>query len=140
MQAFKFIDTTSLKLVSAIFIKFLFLYQMIALPKLWKMVFISSGKLITFSRYFVFLSLPLFLPVSHCFGGWLKINLKVHDVIKCLNKNSITHFVWYFEREKRYDIETLSIDGVSHKEHFYRKIMQKYAAKASSRPLYNFGK
>ena len=38
------------------------------------------------------------------------------------------------------DPETLSIDGVSDKEHFYKKIMQKRPAKASPRPLYNFGK
>ena len=27
--------------------------------------------------------------------GWSKINLKACDVISCLNKNSITHSVWY---------------------------------------------
>ena len=81
-------------------------------------------------QIFVFLSFPLFLPVGHCFRGWSKINLKVYDVINCLNKNSITHFVWYLEKEKRYDIETLSIDGVSDKEHFYRKIMQKMCSKS----------
>ena len=71
------------------------------------------------------LSLLLFLPVDHCFRGWSKIKLEVYDVINCLNKNSVTHFVWYLENEKRYDIETLSIDGVSDKQHFYRKIMQR---------------
>ena len=40
-----------LKLASAIFIKFLFLHQMIVLQKLWKMLFISSKKLFLFSRY-----------------------------------------------------------------------------------------
>ena len=89
---------------------------------------------------FVFLFFPFFLPVGHCFRGWLKINPKVHDAINCLNKNSIKHFVWYLEKEKRYDIETLSIDGVSDKEHFYTKLCRKCAAKASPRPLYNFGK
>ena len=85
-----------------------------------------------FSRYSkkIFLSFLLFLPVGHCFGGWLKRNLNIHHVINCLNKNSITHFVWYLEKEKRYDIETLSIDGVSDKEHFYRKIMQKICSKS----------
>ena len=76
-------------------------------------------------QFFVFLSFPLFVPVSHCFRGWLKINLKVHDVIDCLNKNSITHFVWYLGKEKRYDNETLSIDEVSDNEQFYRKIRSK---------------
>ena len=45
-QAFGF-----LKLVSAIFIKFLFFHQMITIQKLWKMLFISSKKLFSFSRY-----------------------------------------------------------------------------------------
>ena len=121
-----------LKLVSTIFIKFLFFHQMIALQKLWKMLFISSKKLFSFSRYSIFCIsvLPSFLPVGHCFRGWSKINLKVHDVINCLNKNPITYFVWYLEKEKRYDIKTLPIDGVSDKEHFYRKIMQKICSKS----------
>ena len=38
----------------------------------------------------------------------------------------MTHFVWYLEKEKGYDIETLFIDGVLNKEHFYGKI-RKYA-------------
>ena len=33
------------------FIKFLFFHQMIALQKLWKMFFVSSKKLFSFSRY-----------------------------------------------------------------------------------------
>ena len=44
----------SSKLVSAIFIKLLFFHQMIALQKLWKMFFISSKKLFSFSRYLDF--------------------------------------------------------------------------------------
>ena len=76
-------------------------------------------------RGFVFLSSPLLLFVRHCFRGWSKINLKVYDVTNCQNKNLITHFVWYLEKEKRYDIETLSIDRVLNKEHFYFNIMQK---------------
>ena len=75
---------------------------------------------------------PFFLPVSHCFSGCLKINLQVYDIINCLNKNLITHFVWYLEREERYDIEILSIDRVLNKEHFYGKVMQKICRKSSS--------
>ena len=95
-------------------------------------IFISSKKLFSFSRClsFLFLSSPLFLPVSHCFRGWSKKNLKVYDVINCQNKNLITHFVWYLEKEIRCDIETLSIDRVLNKEHFYRKIMQKMCTKS----------
>ena len=58
----------------------------------------------------VFLSFPLFFLVSHCLRDWSKKNLKIYDVINCLNKNLITHFVWYIEKEIRCDIETLSID------------------------------
>ena len=78
----------------------------------------------------VFPSSPLFLPVSHCFRGWSKINLKVYVIINCLNKNLITHFVWYLGKEKRYDIEILSIDTILNEEHFYGKIMQKMFTKS----------
>ena len=76
-------------------------------------------------QFFVYPSSLFFLSVSHCFRGWSKINLKVCDIINCLNKNSIAHFVWYLEKEKRYDIETLSIDRVLNEKHFYSKIIQK---------------
>ena len=46
-------------------------------------------------QIFVFLSSPLFSPVSHCFRGWWKITLKFYNVINCPNKNLITHLVWY---------------------------------------------
>ena len=70
---------------------------------------------------FVFPSSPLFLPVSHCFRGCSKINLKVYDIINCLNEKLITHFALYLGKEKRYDIETFSIDRVLNKECFYGK-------------------
>ena len=98
----------NLKLVSAIFYQILISQQMIALQKLLKMFFISSKNFFLFSRYsdFCISSSPLFPPVSHYFRGWSKINLKIHDVIHCLNKNLITYFVWYLENKKRYDTET----------------------------------
>ena len=46
--------TTSKSLCLLFFIKFLFFYQMITLQKLWEMFFISSKKLLSFSRYSVF--------------------------------------------------------------------------------------
>ena len=76
-------------------------------------------------QIYIFSSSPLFLPVSHYFKAWFKINLNVCDVITCLNQNLKKHFVWYLEKEKVYDTETLSIDRVLSKEHFYGKIMQK---------------
>ena len=52
----------------------------------------------------------------------------------------MVHLVWYLEKEKSYDIETLSIDRVLNKEHFYGKIIRKCAPKASPEPLFYFGK
>ena len=37
---------------------------------------------------------------------------KVYEVINCLNKNLITHLVWYTENVKSYDIQTFSINRV----------------------------
>ena len=119
------LNIVPLKLVSAIFIKFLFLQNVQNYQNNLKSSFCSRD-----IHIFVFPFFPLFLPVGHCLRGWSKINLKVYDAISCLNKNSITHFVWYLEKEKRYDIETLSIDGVSNKKHFYGKIMQKMCTKS----------
>ena len=81
---------------------------------------------------FKFLYIPLlfFFPVNHWLRGWSNINLKVYDVSNCLNKNTlITHFVLYIEKEKRYDIEPLSIDRVLSKKHFDGKNMQKMCTK-----------
>ena len=117
-----------LKLVSAIFSQIFIFHQIIALQKLWKMFFHLKRSF--HSRDFVFPCSPLFLPVSHWFRGWSKINLKVYDVIICLTKNLITHFVWYLEKERRYDIETLFIDRVLNKKHFYGKIMPKTCTKS----------
>ena len=78
----------------------------------------------------LFLSSFLFLSVSHCFRVCSKINLKVTDVIKWQNENLITHFIWYIEKEKRYDIETLSFDRVQvtllwkcHAENVHQKLV-----------------
>ena len=129
----KFLATESpLKLASAIFYQIFIFHQMEALQKLWKMFFISSKRLFCSRDIQIFLSLssPLFLLVSLCFRCWSKINLKVYNVINCLNKMLITHYVWYLEKEKRYDIETLPIDRVLNKEIFYGKIMQKMCIKS----------
>ena len=111
-----------LKLVKNCLSTFYF-HQMIALEKLWKKFFMSSKKLFLFSRYssFCIFVLPSFFPISHCFRGWSKKNLKSYGVINCLNKN-LTHFVWYLVKEIRCDI--VSVDIELNKEHFYGKIMQ----------------
>ena len=79
----------TLKLVSAIFCQFSISHQIIALQKLRKMLFISPKKLFSFSRYsnFCISIFPSFPPCQPLFRDWSKINLKVYDVINCLNKN-----------------------------------------------------
>ena len=76
----------------------------------------------------------------HCFRRWSKINLKVYDTINCLNKNSITHFVWYLEKEKGVTLKLCPQMEYQIKNIFMEKSCRKYAAKASPRPVYNFGK
>ena len=106
------------------------------------MFFISSKELFSFSRYsiFVFPTSIHFLPVSHWLRGWFKINRKVYDVSIYLNKNAITHFVWYLEKQKICYTESLPIDRVLCKEHFIEKSCRNYVPKASPGPLFNFGK
>ena len=77
------------------------------------------------TQNFVLSSFPLFFAVSHCLSGQSKKNLKVYDVINCLSKKLITHFVLYLEKELRCDTETLSTDTELSKEHFYGKTVQK---------------
>ena len=95
----------NLKLVSAIFQEVFIFHQMVALQKLWKMFFTSSKKLFSFSRYsnFCISTFPSSSPCQPLLESLIQHNLKVYDVINCLNKNLITHFVWYLEEKKRYD-------------------------------------
>ena len=51
------------------------------------------------------------------------INLQVYNVMNCPNKNLITHFVSYLEKEKRYDIETLSILWKNNAENVHQKLV-----------------
>ena len=88
-----------------------------------KCFFISSKNLFSFSRYsnFCIFVLPPFSLSAIALEGDSRKILKVYDVIICLNKNLITCFVWYLEKEIRCDIETFSIDRVLNTEHFYGK-------------------
>ena len=109
--------------MSAIFYQIFIFHQMIDLQKLWK-IFLFHLKSRFRSRdiqSFIFPFSLLFLLVSHCFRGWSKIDLKVYGIVNCLNKNLITYFVWYLGKEKRYDIENLSIDRVLNKKTFLWK-------------------
>ena len=115
--------------MSANFYQISIFHQMITLQNL-KRPFRSRD-----IQIFIFSSSPIIFPASHCFRGWSKKNLKVYHIIKCLNKNLITHFVWYIEKDVRCDIETLSIDRVLNKEHFMETSCRKCARKAIPRPF-----
>ena len=101
--------------MSTIFYEISIIHQMVTLQKPWEMFFISSKKLFSFTRYSMFCIsvFPFFLSVSHCFRDC--------DVVSGLSKNLITHFIWYLEKNKSYDIENSSIDIVLNKKHFYWK-------------------
>ena len=136
-------SSPNLKLLPAIFfIKFLFFTKWYPFKNYEKrfLFHLKTSFRSQNIQTFVFSSSPLFSPASHYSGGWSKKNLKVYDVINCLNKNLITHFVWYLEKEIRCDIETLFIDRVLNTEHFNGKIMQKMCTKGSPRSLFNFAK
>ena len=69
-----------------------------------------------------------FLSNFHCslYDSPSKSMKNIFYFINCLNKNLITHFVWYVKKEIRCDIETLSIN---------RELNRKCAPKASPRPF-----
>ena len=71
--------------------------------------FTLSKKFFSFSRYlnFCISDFPTSPSLSVLLLRWLKINLKVYDVINCLNKNLIAHFVWAFVWEKHKDAENV---------------------------------
>ena len=121
------LPSVPLKLVSAIFYQIFIFHQMMT-PKNYEF-FLFHLKWSRYSNVCIFVFPSFFFSVNHCFRGSFKKNLKVCDVINCLNKNLITHFVWYHEKE-RCDIETLSIDRVLNKEKFYGEIMQKVCTKS----------
>ena len=73
-----------LKLVSTNFIKFLFFHQMIALQKLWKLFFISSKKLFSFSRYLNFCSFSPFHNSQIQKDKWKRNDLWCHE-LACIN-------------------------------------------------------
>ena len=89
---------------------------------------------------FVFPSSALFLPVTHCLRASSKINLKVYDVINCLNKNLITHFAWYLRRKKVMTLKLWPLRQYYIRNTFMEKPNRKCAPKASPILLFYFGK
>ena len=128
--------------MSTIFYQIFIFHHMIARQKLWKMFFVSTKKLFPFLRYWsICISVfPFFLSVSHCFRGCSKTNLKVYGVINRLNNNLIIHFVWYLEKENRYDMKLCPIIEHEIRNTFIKKSCRKCAPKASTRSPFNFGK
>ena len=100
-----------------------------------KNVFYSIWKVLSVLQIFkcLYFRFPLFsLPISHCFRDRSKINLKVCDIISCLNT---TLFCLISREGKKYDIETFSLDTVLNKEYLYGKIIQKMCIKGYSQTL-----
>ena len=123
-------EKTSLIPVCAIFNQMFIFHQMIALQKLWKVFFISSKKLFLFLRYSIF-CIFVFPPFFSLSAIALEVDLrKILKVINGLNRNLITYFVWYLDKEKRCDIETLFLDRLLNTERFYGKIMQNLCTKS----------
>ena len=78
----------------------------------------SSSK--TMKNAFYFIQKAHFVPKIFIF---LYFHCSLFFSLSAIDRNSITHFVSYLEKKKRYDSENLSIDVVSNKEHFYGEIM-----------------
>ena len=83
---------------------------------------------------------PFFFYLSAIALAWSKINLKVYDVISCLNKYLIAHFVWYLEEEKTMMLKLCPLIEYYIRNIFMEKSCRKYVPKASPRPLFYFGK
>ena len=129
-------DTLLLKLVSAIFIFF---------PPndspyiIMKSTFLKSSFRPQHIQSFVFPCSLLFFSVGHCFRGWSKINVKVYDVIICLNKNLMTNFVSYLEKEKNTTLKVCQLIEYQIRNILMEKSCRTSAPNASPRPLFNFG-
>ena len=97
-------------------------------------------KLFSFPRYsnFCISVFPSFFPIGHYFRAWSNINLKVYGVISCVNKNLITHFVWYLKNEKGMTLKLCQLIEYYLRNIFIEKSCRKCAAKASPRSLFNF--
>ena len=85
----------NLKLVSTIYYKIFIFYQMIALQKPWKMYFISSKNLFSFSRYSKTQSLLVDKVIKNKKGLELVTShsYKARQVTKQVDKNSFVSYV-----------------------------------------------
>ena len=97
----------------------------------------SSKKLFLFLRYsnFCISVFPNFLPVRHCFKNWSKINLKVYDVISCLNKNLIVHFFVMLGRKRGMTLKLCQLLGYYVRNIFIKKHAKNMNQKLVSDPF-----
>ena len=120
--------------MSAVFYQIFIFHQMIALQKLWEcfLFHLKSSFRSRDIQVFIFPSSPLFLPVSHCFRGWSKINVKVYDVINCLIKNLNKRFclifwegkkVWYWNVVHWQNIKSGTFLWKNHAENVHQKLV-----------------
>ena len=57
----------------------------------------------------MFLSFPIFPFGGHCWRRWPKLNPKVHKISIGCTRTFKLNFVWYLEKQSRFDIKTWSI-------------------------------
>ena len=105
--------------------------------KAMKNVFYFIEKALFALKIFTF---PFFFSLSATALAWSKINLQVYDVISCLNKYLIAHFVWYLEEEKTMMLKLCPLIEYYIRNIFMEKSCRKYAPKASPRSFFYFGK
>ena len=98
---------------------------------IWRAFFYSQD-----IRIFIFPSFPL---VIHCLKKWSKKNLKVHDVINCLNKNLKTYCLITWEGKKVWYLNLLNSWSIKLGTFLWKKIYRKCASNTCPIALYNFG-
>ena len=91
------------------------------------------------TQIFVLLTSP-HSPLGHCFRGWLKINLKVYEVINCLNRNLHHILLDVLRKKKDMTLKLCHLRGYQTRIIFMKKPCRKCAPKINSRPFFNFGK
>ena len=88
------------------------------------MLFVSSQKLFSFSRYFNF-CLDFLGMQKKRFDQTDKVNFEIYDVTPWLTKNYKTHIAQYLTNQRQPDNEILSVNRTSQEIYFSLKIMQK---------------
>ena len=69
------------------------------------------------------MSSAFFCPVGHCFIGWPKINLKVYDVVNCLNKNFRRKKLWHWNFVNWQSFKQRTFLWENHAENIHQKLV-----------------